>query len=96
VLGSWGYDAWGVDIEDGDAAHIALHDPARVLREVEAGRVLLKYLTDMSGQPVMLLVGESAEAVGQGDGIVLRASWLLREFAAVYSDHPDYRQEWKP
>jgi hypothetical protein len=52
-----------------DAEHMARHDPARVLREVEAKRAIVS-----EGAPEYLLV----------------------HLAAVYADHPDYRDEWRP
>ena len=67
---------------DGIADHIARHDPARVLREVEAKRAMLAELTRWPfdyrpecNDPIRLFV---------------------RQLAAIYSDHPDYREEWKP
>lgn len=66
----------------GKAAHIARHDPARVLRDVEAKRRILN----------MELPGyyDNPYANGWDDahGDVL---YLL---ALPYADHPDYRQEW--
>jgi uncharacterized protein (DUF2235 family) len=63
--------------------HIARHDPARVLREVTAKRHILKHHGDTHdcGDP------RSWESpyVGCCDLLAL---------AAVYSDHPDYRNEW--
>ena len=65
-------DVWIGDIDhDPDVAHIARHDPARVLAECEAKRQLI-------------------ERVGNPD-------WAgFRILATPYTDHPDYRQEWKP
>ena len=67
------------------ADHIARHDPARVLREVAAGRALLAdYL-------------QAIDDYAEFD--VIRINHLKRAVkwrAAVYSDHPDYRQEWAP
>lgn len=59
--------------DENQAPHIARHDPARVLREVEAKRAILD---------------EYLAAPGWPQDVVL--------LAAVYSDHPDYRDEWKP
>ena len=56
--------------DDHLAAHIARHDPARVLREVAAKRAIL-------------------DAVGYDD-----REDVAGHLAAVWSDHPDYRQEW--
>lgn len=63
------------------AAHIALHDPARVLRDVAAARQRLAALE---------------EAIGAGhDSYDLAAALLPLEIAA-YDNHPDYRAEWRP
>jgi hypothetical protein len=71
------------------AAHIARHDPARVLREVKAGRAILALHTGQHECP-----GDEGYA-WYGDD---EAPWCpaVRHHAAVYDDHPDYRQEWKP
>ena len=76
--------------------HIARHDPARVLREVAAKRTFLRWFTSAEGEPLYMLLDQTPEELGRGGGTVLRGEWILREMAAVYSDHPDYRQEWKP
>ena len=63
--------------------HIARHDPARVLREVEAKReILTAYI--------------KAEADGhRGNGwIALR--FAVEALTAAWSDHGDYRPGWKP
>jgi hypothetical protein len=65
------------------AFYVGAPDPARVLAECEAKRLIaaealerLAVLTDGRGQP--------------------EQSYTLRALAAVYADHLDYRQEWKP
>lgn len=63
-----------------DAAHVARHDPARVLRDIDAKRQLLDDLV------------RAAESVGSewfGD----RALHLL---ALPFADRPGYRDEWRP
>lgn len=69
---------------DGEAvaAHIARHDPARVLREVAAKRALLN-------------VYEIAEQTHDilGDGYVA-LDQAVRALAAVYADHSQYDTEW--
>jgi Family of unknown function (DUF6221) len=73
---SWDYCIADRVTEDA-AAHIARHDPARVLREIEAKRAILaQWEAGPAGSPVL--------------------TFALHNLAAVYSDHPDYRQEWKP
>lgn len=62
------------------AEHIAEHDPARVLREIDAKRRML-------GR-----IHSHAAVMGQdevhGD--------LLRLLALPYADRPGYREEWRP
>ena len=74
--------------------HIARHDPARVLRDVEADRVLLALHDELwrlyrafeeAGEPGPISLGR-AQALSR----------VLRIRAARFSDHPDYRAEWKP
>jgi len=64
------------------AEHIARHDPARVLREVEAKRNVLS------------IIGSSRNQYdGIDDGV---ADELLKAIASAWSDHPDYRAKWVP
>jgi hypothetical protein len=93
----------GEEIEPQDARHIARHDPARVLREVAAKRRILaghgpgSTIDDSNGKwrddpanwdaPVTLCTGHEWVA------------WpceTVRLLAAIWSDHPDYRAEWRP
>jgi hypothetical protein len=60
-----------------NAAHIARHDPARVLRDVEAKRTL---------------VGLWSRAQSYDR----RGLYSLRALAQPYSNHKDYRGEWRP
>ena len=72
-----------VAVED----HQARHDPARVLREVEAARKILDQLgTDLSYRPPVPPGHQRAWAI---------ASLIVEAMAAVYSDHPDYDEAWK-
>jgi hypothetical protein len=93
------------------AAHIARHDPARVLREVEAHRVLLgmhrpirPYSESGFTYPA---AGKFCGYCGPGDSWQAEQepeSWSfalwpcrpVRVLLAIWSDHPDYDQEWKP
>jgi hypothetical protein len=86
-----------------DADHIARHDPARVLAECAAKRAIVE-----EHQPVdyTSMGMESPNAchicgidAGMGEWEWLRDSWpcpTLRALAAVYADHADYRDEWRP
>jgi len=82
--------------------HIARHDPARVLREVEAKRQVLKLherVTLRAGGGAQYFdtttVCRSCEPSYQFPEL----SWpcaTLRLFALPYADHPDYQETWKP
>lgn len=83
VRGDTGADV--LDEPGAPRAYIAEWDPARVLREIDADRVLLvqyerlKYEVmpdDMTG--------------------VFALEAVLRAKAAVYADRPGYREEWAP
>ena len=95
-FGAGGFDA-RVD------EHIARHDPARALREVAAGRAILAAhapdYTSRFGSPgppecvVCITERDAYPEQWEGD------SWpclTLRQLAAIWSDHADYRPEWKP
>jgi hypothetical protein len=69
----------------GVLAHIARHDPARVLREVEAKRAILDEHAQIPGDGVNFTFAEQN-----------RAEDILLALAAVYSDHPDYDSAWAP
>ncbi|MBM4683829.1 hypothetical protein GS532_07805 [Rhodococcus hoagii] len=75
------------------ADHIARNDPARVLREVEVKRAILtqeeaarahyEHIKSSVTYPVETPIGQ-----------VVALATVIRHLAAVYSDHPDYQQEW--
>ncbi|WP_199562112.1 DUF6221 family protein [Micromonospora deserti] len=72
--------------------HIARHDPARVLAEVDAKRRILDFLSvaqiDVSrpGQPPEFVPGEAPPI----------AHPVLRLLALPYAGRPGYRDEWRP
>jgi hypothetical protein len=67
-----------------NADHAARHDPARVLRECEAKRRIVK---DAQRNPN---ASWDAYAIGRDD----LARQVLRSLAAVYTDHPDFDPAW--
>jgi len=75
-----------------DATHTALHDPSRVLREVQAKRDLLAHAERS------LADADKLETIGAqpADVFTIRApaEWTLSILAAPYSGHPDYNPEW--
>jgi hypothetical protein len=68
-----------------DAEHIARHDPARVLTEVDAKRAIVDW------------VEECRAFFWQTDSTLTPSAYrVLAPLAVVYADHPDYREEWRP
>lgn len=66
------------------AAHIARHDPARVLAEVEAKRAIVDW------------VEECRAFFWQTDGTLMPSAYrVLAPLAAIYADHLDFRDEWR-
>jgi len=63
-----------------EAAHIVRHDPARVLRDVAAGRKLLR------------LHAEVAEVADEAAVRIVRG--IIADQAASWSDHLGYRLAW--
>ncbi len=81
--------------------HIARHDPARVLAEVEAKRrVLARHRIDPeeAGDWLWRDACKGCGAEGDCDDPVtqdINDCPELRDMAAVWSAHPDYRPEWE-
>lgn len=71
------------------ADHIARHDPARVLAEVDAKRQML-------GGLLPELESSDGSILGEWNVDPDTAGALLRLVALPYADHPDYREEWRP
>jgi hypothetical protein len=64
------------------APHIARHDPARVLRDIDAKRGVITGLQH-------LLQDDNPFVTSQADD-------ALRLLALPYADRPGYREEWRP
>jgi hypothetical protein len=75
-----------------DAIHIARHDPARVLREAGAKRKILADVIPLIEEMDQQIASEFGIDPEQEDAHLP----LLRILAAIYSDHPDYDETWKP
>ena len=71
------------------AGHIARHDPARVLAEVDAKRRMLAIHHPYVPEP-------DQACLGCAGGIVWTDCPVLRLLALPYASHPDYRAEWRP
>jgi hypothetical protein len=74
---------------EGPAANYVLaHDPARVLRDIEAKRAIVDDLAEV------LRWGERKGPDYQ-DGAE-SCERTLKRLALAYADHPDYREVWRP
>lgn len=76
------YEHHGKTFAPGLLDHIARHDPARGLREIQAKRAVLDVYT---------LAHESHDVLGDGFVALDKA---VRALAAIWSDHDEYRAEW--
>lgn len=81
-----------------DARHIARHDPARALREVAAKRARLERHHPEKDPAVIGLYGFLC-AWCSSISVSAYQRWPCPDVLddlAVWSDHPDFQQEWKP
>jgi hypothetical protein len=81
-------------LKPGLVDHIARHDPARVLAEVEAKRRILDEIVPRMNEIDDHIHGEWG--VGPIDPSTYESLGLLRLLAAPYADHRDYQPEWAP
>ena len=82
-----------------EAKHIARHDPARALREVEAKRKIMDEIFHYEA----LIDSErgcccAASRIRNGECRSSPPDQIdgLRDLASIWSDHPDYRPGWAP
>jgi hypothetical protein len=73
------------------AAHIARHDPARVLAEVAAKKRILDLYDAAHSDAVRDAIGIDSQ-----DGTISAITAALQYLATVYADHPDYNEAWRP
>lgn len=76
------------------APHMARHDPARVLREVEAKRQILRVLESAEVALRNTEPGKEPHELMTGAANSLRAA--VRLLALPYADHEAYSEDWKP
>lgn len=91
---NWRVDGQVSVVVDGafgpDAAHIARHDPARILAEIEGKRQIIREWEDAKATAEADRTDVSARVAMLAFGIALRA------VAAPCTAHPDYKPEWTP
>ena len=73
-----------------ERTHIARHDPARVLAEVEAKRRIIDRAAAFQDSTGVTLNVDSFTA------IAAQMRSILRVLATAYADCPGYREEWRP
>ena len=83
-----------VEMEAAAAGHIVCHDPARAVREVEAKRETIRLFEDTLATIEMLKSHDQKSDAHE----VAAESYLnvIRRDAAVYADHSDYDETWRP
>ncbi|MEV3857752.1 DUF6221 family protein [Streptomyces sp. NPDC050095] len=75
-------------VHAGNRRHIVEHDPARVLREIDAKRELIRRYEAMAAD-VLVMTGV--------DSILSEyRRVILPSLALPYADRPGYREEWRP
>jgi len=89
--GRWGGEA-SVFESTADALHIAEHDPARVLAEVDAKRQIIGLHEPAEYEYADANVCLTCD---QGGPLAYPCP-TLRLLALPYADHPAYRDEWRP
>ncbi|MET9222341.1 DUF6221 family protein [Streptomyces sp. NPDC003300] len=89
----------GIGLGDNEGAHIARHDPARVLREVEAKRNLVDSAAGAQHDRDYWRAQLPSDSVDLLKTVAaMEARWsawhyVLTQLAASYVDHPDYQPE---
>ncbi|MFD6275824.1 DUF6221 family protein [Streptomyces sp. NPDC060209] len=92
--GALGWERIYVKRDPGDLAeHVARHDPARVLAEVNAKRRLLDLHAPGTQEYVDGDVCMSCTLTGDGP---YYPCTTLRLLALPYANHPGYRDDWRP
>ncbi|MFE2073692.1 DUF6221 family protein [Streptomyces misionensis] len=77
--------------------HIAAHDPARVLREIDAKRrIIAEHEMVPAGQGGKLGCDICVATPSWGPEVVSGPCTTLRLLALPYADRPGYRSEWRP
>jgi hypothetical protein len=85
----------GLSSREANAEHIARHDPARVLREVEAKRRIIDEFVIARAKFKRVIPGNDFEA-GERAARFHSMHLAVRLLALPYSGRPGYREEWKP
>ncbi|MGA4964533.1 DUF6221 family protein [Streptomyces pseudogriseolus] len=77
----------------GVAEHIVAHDPARVLREIDAKRQIIALHHQLEDAQEMLDFCATCDATGKYPEYPCTT---LRFLALPYADRPGYQDDWRP
>jgi uncharacterized protein DUF6221 len=95
--GSWYDEVSESNLGPYSIEHARLHDPARALRDVAAGRRILERHSPAEG---IAVAGPCCTWCSDDtDTVSLNAPWPcpdVLDLLSRWDDHPDYRVEWKP
>jgi hypothetical protein len=91
--GRWGDEASVFETTE-DAIHIARHDPARVLREIESKRRLIESIETLRA-PLQRSWADGSSSLAVM-GMLTEVDKALAALALPYADHEDFEEEWKP
>lgn len=80
--------------DEGVARHIAAHDPARVLREVDAKRRIVRAYEDAVTAFENTVLGTDLHDLMAGSVNSLR--YALQALALPYADRAGFKEEWRP
>lgn len=88
---------YGPDLSVAVRAHMADHDPARVLREIDSKRRQVEWCVEVIGPRDLSRYEEVGSLKDDPDALaVTLAVETLRLLAAVYADRPGYQESWRP
>lgn len=79
-----------------DRAHIVRHDPARVLREIDAKRQIIDECAHWHDKLAREAVDPSPVPFPALGEVLDAVTPILRALALPYADRPGYREEWRP
>lgn len=87
----WATEGSADAVKAAGAAHVReQHDPERVLADIAAKRRIVKRYASAVDEAAGWPTNPETEA------ILMALQWPLMDLASIYSDHPDYQQEWAP
>lgn len=89
--GAWdadGFAFYGRELSPEVRAHVVAHDPARVLREINAKRDIVDDLAEFIGWG-------ARKGLDYQDGVEA-CERTLKRLALPYADRLEYREEWRP